>query len=274
MKKTNYIGMTFGSWKVIDYDTQKCQETKNTYYVCQCSCGQIKSVYGMSLKNGKSTQCKSCSLTKYPDQNMIGMRFGNLTIIKLEKREKGNSYWLCKCDCGNNKIVLGRSLFHGNTRSCGCLQKETASEIFSTHKMSNKRIYHTWENMISRCYYTKDMSYRAYGGRGITVCDEWKSSFETFYNWAVSHGYSDTLTIDRINVNGNYEPNNCRWVDMISQANNRRTNRYFMINGENLTISQIARKFNLNPNTLRTKIRNGATKKEIEEMCNLLEESH
>ena len=123
--------------------------------------------------------------------------------------------------------------------------------------------------MLSRCYYNKNAAFNRYGGRGIKVCDQWKNDFESFYNWAKANGYNESLTIDRIDNDGDYTPSNCRWVSVSEQANNRSTNRHLTINGERLTISQIARKYNLNDNSLRTRLKNGSTQEDVEYWCNL-----
>lgn len=160
-------------------------------------------------------------------KDLTGQRFGHLTV--LERAEKGKfsgAYWLCRCDCGAEKIIRGLTLKNGRTQSCGCLQKEVASQLCT--KMRNKhgghgsRLYRIWKNMHSRCYNANVGNYSYYGGRGITICNEWLNDFSAFRAWALSHGYQDDLTIDRIDVNGNYYPDNCRWVTMKEQNANQR----------------------------------------------------
>lgn len=158
---------------------------------------------------------------------MIGKRFGRLTVIEeAQKRKNKFVCWVCKCDCGNiTKPVKGARLRNGETKSCGCLWSETMLRIHTVHGLCGTRVYSIWDNMIQRCTNSKRPQFKDYGGRGINVCDEWKNDFQAFYDWAMSHGYADNLTIDRIDVNGNYEPSNCRWVTMKVQQNNRRNNR-------------------------------------------------
>ena len=161
-------------------------------------------------------------------KDLTNMRFGRLTAIKIVGKNKYNySEWLCKCDCGNEKITNVSSLLNGSTKSCGCLQKEMAIKSNSTHKKSTTKLYWVWRAIKQRCYNINNKHYHNYGARGITMCDEWRNSFENFYNWSKLNGYNEnainkTCTIDRINNDGNYEPNNCRWVDMKVQSNNRR----------------------------------------------------
>lgn len=167
--------------------------------------------------------------------DMTGMRFGRYTVIKRAgSKTTGESTWLCQCDCGNIHIVRGSRLRNGSSTSCGCY----ANEIASTHKMSKTRLHKIWSGMKQRCYNQKNKKYKNYGNRGIIVCDEWLNSFEMFRDWALSHGYADNLTIDRIKTNGNYEPSNCRWADMKTQENNRTNNRVVEYKGKIHTVSE------------------------------------
>lgn len=189
--------------------------------------------------------------------DLTGQKFGRLTVIKrIENDSRNHARFLCQCDCGNFKNILSRSLKSGKTKSCGCLAKEVHSKSkFKYKKEKNfKRIYNIWNSMKQRCNNIKSKDYKNYGGRGIKVCDEWKNDFMSFYNWTINNGYKDDLTLDRIDVNGNYEPNNCRWVTWKEQGNNTRVNRIIEYNGKKKTLSEWAKELNINYSTLNNRI--------------------
>lgn len=150
--------------------------------------------------------------------DITGKKFGRLTVI--ERADKGR--WHCKCDCGNETFTSGYQLRKGIAKSCGCYQKEISGEKHRTHGYTKTRLYRIYYKMKERCYRPTNDNYKYYGGLGITICDEWLHSFETFKNWALSHGYNDNLTIDRINNELGYMPSNCRWITIQEQQRNRR----------------------------------------------------
>lgn len=180
-----------------------------------------------------------------------GAKFDRLTLIK--EVEKGK--WLCKCDCGNEKIVASNHIGTNHTKSCGCLNRE----IITKHGQSRNRIYRTYQAMKDRCTNENSQFYKEYGGRGISICDDWlgENGFENFYDWAMRNGYSGTLTIDRIEVNGNYEPNNCRWATMKVQNNNLRSNRRITINGITHTVAEWSDIVGIKSATIFSRLRSG-----------------
>ncbi len=173
--------------------------------------------------------------------DLTGQKFGMLTVIKKVASKGHSSVWECRCECGKIKHLKSGHLRNGSTKSCGC----NKFKHLTRHGKSHTRIYKIWDGIIERCALNRSTQYELYKGRGITVCDEWKNDFVNFYNWAMANGYSDDLTIDRINSNGNYEPSNCRWATTIEQANNRRNNRYVTYNKEQITLAELARKLNV-----------------------------
>ncbi len=190
------------------------------------------------------------------NEDLTGQKFGRLTVIKYLGRDKNyRKRWECKCDCGNNETiaVISYNLKNGNTQSCGCLQKEKTAQANKTHQLSNHRIYHIWNNMLARCYNLHSINYNNYGGRGIKVCDEWLI-FENFMEWAFANNYQDDLTIDRIDNNDNYCPENCRWVNQKEQQNNKSTNHFLTFNNETLTISQWSEKVKIDKRVLQYRI--------------------
>ena len=172
---------------------------------------------------------------------LTGKKFGRLTITEVLEPRKHRKC-IVVCECGTKKEVFIGSLKQGLTKSCGCLLKEGTHK---THGMSNTRLGHILENIVQRCYNPKKNTYKDYGGRGIIICDEWLNDRGAFYKWAKENGYSDNLEIDRINNNGIYEPNNCRWVTRVANMNNRRNTLYVKINGRSKTVANIARENNM-----------------------------
>lgn len=186
-------------------------------------------------------------------KNLIGQKFGRLTVLEY----KGNRKWLCRCDCGNEKIIGKSDLTSGKTKSCGCYHKEQCQKLNGKHYSGETKLYKVWEDMKRRCINPKHHAYKHYGDRGIVVCNEWREDFLQFKAWAISNGYKEGLSIDRINVNGNYEPSNCRWVTWNYQCRNRRNNVLLTYQNKTQCVTDWAIEMGLKPLTLAYRIRVG-----------------
>lgn len=188
--------------------------------------------------------------------DLTGMIFGDLIVIKLHSKKP--TKWLCKCKCGNTSIVDTRNLRSGHTTTCGCSKYKTPAN--ATHKLRNHRLYNVWNGIKQRCNNPNNQRYNMYGGRGIKICDEWNDNFKNFYDWAMDNGYNENAkygecTIDRINNNGNYEPDNCRIVSFKVQANNTSRNNFITFNGETHTLSQWSEILNISKRKVETKFK-------------------
>lgn len=194
-----------------------------------------------------------------------GMKFGRLTIVEESFTSKRRRRFLCQCDCGANLVVELSSLTTGNTKSCGCLQKEITAQMSTKHGHNRRgkrhRLYSIWVHMRDRCLNPEDALYKYYGARGITVCAEWLD-YPTFYSWAVSKGYAENLTLDRVENNKGYSPDNCRWATSTEQNSNRRNNVLLTHNGETKTLQQWARDLGISRGALRDRLKHGLSVEE------------
>ncbi len=244
-EKQDIVGKRFGKLTAIKRVEKKGH---HLYYLFKCDCGNEKIISKEAVVEGKTRSC-GCLQRKSPSnfKDLTGRRFGRLMVIERTKdyvSPSGNhcSQWLCKCDCGNTTVVVTSSLTRGITSSCGCKSIETTKELCTTHGMAGKRIYNLYYSMRGRCYNPDSISYKKYGAKGIAVCDEWlgQNGFVNFYNWAMSNGYAENLTLDRIDGTKGYSPDNCRWATYKEQANNTKATVFLTYKGETKPASEWA----------------------------------
>lgn len=210
-----------------DYVVADVKFGKPDKIILNCmKCGAEKQVLFTNLQNGswKDQKCHKHYLReiKYDDK-YIGKKNNFLTVLKIQKNNENRKRFVCECECGTIKLVRPVDWVNGNVKSCGCKH----DELLSTHGGSKDRLYSVWQDMKSRCLYKKNVAFRNYGGRGIEICDEWKCNYAAFKEWAYANGYDENApfgecTLDRIDVNGNYEPSNCRWITNSEQQKNKR----------------------------------------------------
>jgi len=254
----NFIDLTgqqFGKWTVLEFHSRINDCTR---WLCRCECGKEKPVDGASLRKGKSISCPSCAHSIHGNPGAHGVRFkdltgqvfGRWTVLNFHSRSKnGASVWLCRCECGAFVPVVANSLQTGNSRSC------VNCAIRTIHGMAGTLEYNTWSAMLFRCSNPKAVDYALYGGRGIRVCERWK----VIENFIEDMGPRPSVkhSIDRIDNDGNYEPNNCRWATPIEQGRNRRGNRMLTYNGMTLCMAELAEEFGINQVTLSGRLKRG-----------------
>lgn len=192
--------------------------------------------------------------------DLTGKKFGRWTVIgpPVRKEPRREVFWPCVCECGEERVVSGSHLRGGFSKSCGCFARERSKECATKHGKYFTRVYSCYGIMKRRCYDKNLEHYPCYGGRGIKVCDEWlgEDGFQHFYDWAMTNGYEDGLTLDRIDVNGDYCPENCKWATWVEQANNKRNSHFIEYNGERHTYAQWERINGLKQGTISSRIRN------------------
>ena len=194
-----------------------------------------------------------------PVENLKGVRFGKLVCLEhLFVEPRHRSCWFCKCDCGKTTIVRTDQL-KKKVRSCGCgiIEHAKTGNNPRKHGLRNHRLYYIYHGMKDRCYKQTSPAYQNYGARGIQICEEWKKDFMCFYNWAIRNGYKQGLTIDRIDVNGNYCPQNCRWATRLEQARNTRTNRKITYKGKTRCVSEWAQLLGIKSSTITERLKKG-----------------
>ena len=217
-----------------------------------CDCGELCEKRYYDVRRGSVTSC-GCNKEGQFLPNLEGERYGKLIAVKELEIRNGQRFYLFRCECGNVIEHMIKEARRGKLKSCGCGQFTQAGIANTTHGMSNTRIHGIWNKMKARCLNTRNKSYKYYGGRGISICDEWLSEdkgFVNFYEWSMKNGYTDELSIDRIDNDGNYEPSNCRWTTAKVQNNNTRANKIFVYKGEPLTLAQWDDRYDLTYDSL------------------------
>ena len=264
-------GQRFGKWTVLCRDTTM-DGASNTggivYWIFKCDCGTLRSVNGVALRRGISKSCGCDSAVTTSERSLkdiTNKRIGKLIVLGRTPHVPDHRFsWICLCDCG--KMVLYTTAELRRCRSCGCSHEESRQKRFSeyraVHGNPKDRLYHVWTGMRNRCQNPKNPEYQNYGGRGITVCEEWENSYPAFRDWAYATGYdkdapTGQCTLDRIDVNGNYEPSNCRWVDLNTQANNRRRCRIYEIDGVSRSLGDWCKKYGVSRNLVYNRLQLG-----------------
>ena len=192
--------------------------------------------------------------------NYVGKKYGRLTVVrslKPEERQSQNKKWLCRCECGREVQVDISQLTRGNTKSCGCFRQGRMATLKYKHGKWKTRLFNIWIRMRDRCYRVNTEDYANYGGRGITICPEWKDDFVAFQKWALENGYQEGLSIDRKNVDGNYEPSNCRWATTKEQNNNKRDNRYITFKEKTQSMQMWADETGISSSAIKYRLNHG-----------------
>ncbi len=248
MQMNDLKGLRFGRLCVLEKaESQKTPNgTARTMWKCKCDCGNIVYRSQQNLRTAKHPSCgcwKKELTSERKLEDLTGKRFGRLVVIERAETIHVSTRWKCKCDCGNECIVLAQNLKKGHTISCGCYREEVRPTLKVTHGYRHTRIYSVFSKMKDRCNNPNNPSYPRYGGRGITICNEWLDNPETFFEWAYNNGYDESAsygqcTIDRIDNSKGYFPENCRIVNEKIQSNNRRSNHLIEHNGEVKTLAE------------------------------------
>jgi len=250
--RNNLLGERFGMLEVLRFSHKEGRG--KIFWLCGCECGKEKPIRSDRLTGGYA---RSCGCMMNGKKDIKGHKFGRLMVLEDVGRDKREEVlWRCICECGNEMVALGGNLRSGHTQSCGCLNKEICAEAHTTHGLSKTSEYHIWLGMIQRCHNPDNHAFKWYGARGIKVCDRWRYSFENFFE-DMGKKPSDKYTIDRIDNDGDYCPENCKWVTRKEQANNTRSNSRHEFNGVVKNISGWADEYGMNYKTLYSRLERG-----------------
>lgn len=252
MTSEEMIGKEFGYWTVLSIADPliSISGTKKTALLCRCKCGTERVVSKCSLLNGKSKSCGCYQKQLMHEQeyeDLVGQKFNYLLVVEDIGRRNRAILWKCLCDCGNYTEATTAELRRGHKVSCGCFYRT----MRVTHGGSKDKLYQTWLGMRRRCYDPHTIGWADYGGRDIDVCPEWAKNYVAFRDWSLTHGYEDGLTIDRIDYNGDYSPDNCRWISKHDQCRNTRYNHFETMNGETKTVIEWCEQYGLSATETR-----------------------
>lgn len=248
-------GQKFGRLQVVAFHS--VDKNRMAMWLCRCDCGIERPISGNSLRRGLSQSCGCINKDRPRIGDISGRVFGRLRVIEYACTIKQVSHWRCVCECGKERVVAHNSLTTGNTRSCGCFNRDQVIASQKTHGMTRSREFRCWQQMIQRCTNTNYKNYHYYGGRGISVCQEWLVSFQAFHEHI---GLAPTRkhTVDRYpDQNGNYEPGNVRWATQKEQSRNMRRNRLITIGERTQCVTDWASEVGLNRATLMNRLESG-----------------
>jgi hypothetical protein len=241
-------------------------KNKRFKWLCKCDCGNEVAVIGSALKLGKTRSCGCYNKDIHRFTSIAGLKFNRLTAIEpTGKTKNGIIIWRCLCECGNETSVPSTSLRNQSIKSCGCFHKEVAAQQGAStaiHGMSNSRLYRIWGNMKSRCYNKNASSFEHYGARGIQICESWINDFQAFLK-DMGPTFKKGLTLDRIDVNGNYEPSNCRWASTKEQSRNKTNNRVIETPWGNITLAEAAENAGISMSTLFYRLQRNCDKDKL-----------
>lgn len=254
---TSLVGQRFGHLRVLALsDYRGAGKKKAVYYECVCDCGNMSTVQSSTLKSGRTKTCGRCHFSRELKSvaaldDLTGRTFGRLTVLRRDTSHPigASVYWIGQCSCGKVVSVSADQLRKGETKSCGCYHREVMAK-WCNNEDAKYLTHVTLSSIQQRCENPRHKSYDRYGGRGITICDEWRKDPESFVRWALENGFRKGLTIDRIDTNKGYSPDNCRWITFKEQANNRSNNRLITVFDTTHTISEWADIINMDPQDL------------------------
>lgn len=266
MRKLDLAGKKFGRLKVLKEAGRK---NGNITWECLCDCGKKTICIGSELKSGHVRSCGCLQVdivkqNKNTRQDLTGQRFNRLLVLRLAGKSKsGNLRWECICDCGNKTIVDAGNLKKGHVQSCGCLNIERVKQVNTTHGGTNDALFKVWEMIKERCLKPSHKSYKDYGGRGITICEEWEHDYQKFKDFALSHGWKRGLQVSRIDNEKGYFPENVNFVTRVENSNNRRNTIFIDFEGKKVSLANLARMVNKNYSSLWSRYRRGLRGREL-----------